>query len=66
MDFSIIFPCLGKAKVSTTNSNLTNLDNVQRLHENIKWIICVFDVVYTLLTKTFLLLHIFFVNMFHL
>ena len=66
MDFSIIFPCLGKAKVSTANSNLTNLDNVQRLHENIKWIICVFDVVYTLLTKTFLLFHIFFVNMFHL
>ena len=34
--FSIIFPCLGEAKVSTVNSDLKNVVNVQRLHENIK------------------------------
>ena len=34
--FSIIFPCLGEAKVSTINSDLTNFVDVQRLHENIK------------------------------
>ena len=27
MDFSIIFPYLGKAKVSTVNSHLTNFDD---------------------------------------
>ena len=31
----IIFPCLGEAKVSTVNSDLTNFVDVQRLHENI-------------------------------
>ena len=36
--FIIIFPCLGEAKVSTVNSDLTNFVDVQRLHENIKWI----------------------------
>ena len=34
--FSSIFPCLGEAKVSTVNSDLTNFVDVQRLHENIK------------------------------
>ena len=34
--FGIIFPCLGEAKVSTVNSDLTNFVDVQRLHENIK------------------------------
>ena len=36
--FSIIFPCFGEAKVSTVNSDMTNFIDVQRLHENIKWI----------------------------
>ena len=35
-DFCIIFSCLGEAKVSCVNSDLTNLVDVQRLHENIK------------------------------
>ena len=34
-NFIIIFPCLGEAKVSTVNSDLTNFVDVQRLHENI-------------------------------
>ena len=33
--FSIIFPCLGEAKVPTVNSDLTNFVDVQRLHEHI-------------------------------
>ena len=33
--FSIIFPCLSEAKVSTVNSDLTNFLDIQRLHENI-------------------------------
>ena len=32
----IIFPCLGKAKVSAGNSDLRNFVDVERLHENIK------------------------------
>ena len=32
----IIFPCLGEAKVSAVNSDLTNFADVQRLHENIR------------------------------
>ena len=32
----MIFPCLGEAKVSTVNSDLTNFVDVERLHENIK------------------------------
>ena len=35
-NFIIIFPRLGKAKVSTVNPDLTNFVDVQRLHENIK------------------------------
>ena len=35
MEFSIIFPCLGEAKVSIVNSDLTNFVDVHRLHENI-------------------------------
>ena len=34
--FSIIFPCLGEAKVSIVNSHLTKFVDIQRLHENIK------------------------------
>ena len=34
MDFSIISPSLGKAKVLFDNSNLTNLVHVQLLPEN--------------------------------
>ena len=34
MDFSIISPSLGKAKVLSDNSNLTNLVHVQLLPEN--------------------------------
>ena len=34
--FSIIFPCLDEAKVSTVNSDLTNVVDVHCLHENIK------------------------------
>ena len=34
MDFTIISPCLDRAKVFTVNYYLTNLVNVQRLHEN--------------------------------
>ena len=34
--FSLIFPFLGEAKVSTANFDLPNLVDVQRLHENIK------------------------------
>ena len=33
---NIIFPCLGEAKVSTVNSDLTNFVDAQRKHENIK------------------------------
>ena len=33
--FSIIFPCLGEAKVSTVNSDLTNFVDVQGFHEHI-------------------------------
>ena len=36
MDFSIIAACLDRAKVFTTNSNLTILVDVQRLHGNIE------------------------------
>ena len=36
MHFSINFPCLGEARASTINSDLTNFAGVQRLHENIK------------------------------
>ena len=36
MDFSIIFLCLDGAKGFTVNSNLSNLVEFQRLHENIK------------------------------
>ena len=34
--FSVIFPCLGEAKVSTVNSDLRNVVDVYRLYENIK------------------------------
>ena len=37
-NFIIIFPSLGKAKVSSVNSDLANFADVQRLYENIKWI----------------------------
>ena len=37
-DFSNIFLCLGEAKVSTVNSDLTNLVHFQRFYENINWI----------------------------
>ena len=43
-----IFAFLGKDKVFTDNSNLTNLFDVQRLHENGKLIKCASDGVYTL------------------
>ena len=33
--FSIIFPCLGEAKVSTVNSDLTNFVDVQGFHEHV-------------------------------
>ena len=33
---NIIFPCLGEAKVSTVNSDLTNFVDAQRVDENIK------------------------------
>ena len=36
--FSIIFPYLGEAKDSIVNSDLRNVHDVKRLHENIKWI----------------------------
>ena len=52
-DFSIIYPCLDKAKVSTVNYNLANLVDIQRLHENIKLTICGSNGFYTLLTKDF-------------
>ena len=38
-----------KAKLLQVTLNLTNLVNIQHLHENGKWIKCVFDGVYTLL-----------------
>ena len=34
--FSIIFPCLGEAKVSTVDCDLTNFVDLQRLVKNIK------------------------------
>ena len=34
--FSVIFPCLGEAKISTVNSNLRDAVDVRRLHESIK------------------------------
>ena len=40
-----------KAKIFSDNSNLTNLSDVQRLHENGKWIKYVYDRVYTLFKK---------------
>ena len=36
--FSVIFPCLGEVKVSTVNFDVRNVVDVQRLHDNIKWI----------------------------
>ena len=55
MDFSVISPCLGKAKVFAVNSNQTNLVKIQCLDKNIKLIICISDGLYTLFTKTFML-----------
>ena len=53
MEFNIVSPCSGK--VFSGSSNLTNLVDLQRLHENGKWVMCVPDEVYTLFKKTFLL-----------
>ena len=54
MEFSIISPCL--SQIFSNNSNPAILIDVQRLHENGKWIICVSNDAYTLFNKTFLLL----------
>ena len=51
--FSFYFP-----KVSTVNSDLTNFVDVQRLHENIKWIVFLTRLSYNLFTKTLLLFRI--------
>ena len=53
MEFNIVSPCLGK--VFSGSSNLTNLVDLQSLHENGKLIMGVPDEVYTLFKKTFLL-----------
>ena len=34
--FSVVFPCLGEAKVPTVDSDLRNVVDIQQLHENIK------------------------------
>ena len=51
--FSFYFP-----KVSTVNSDLINFVDVQRLHENIKWIVFLTRLSYNLFTKTLLLFRI--------
>ena len=51
MEFSIICPCFRKGKKFSDSSNLTNLVDIQRWHENDELIICVSDWAYTFLRK---------------
>ena len=51
MVFSIISSCLGKVKLSSDNSNLIILVDVQNLHENNNHVYCVSNGVYTLFRK---------------
>ena len=55
MEFSITSPYLIKTKFFSDNSNITNLVDVQSLHENDKWIIYVSGTIYFLFKETFLL-----------
>ena len=57
MEFSVIYSCLGKGKVFSDNSNLTNLVDIPCQYENGKWSICASHGLYTLFRKTFLLFH---------
>lgn len=50
-----IITCLGNGKVFADNSKLINLFDAQLFHENVKWIKCVSDMVYTLFKKRSLL-----------
>ena len=54
MEFSVISLCL--SQIFSNNSSRAILIDVQRLHGNGKWIICVSNGAYTLFNKTFLLL----------
>ena len=56
MKFSIRSPCSDKDN-SCSDSNLTNLVDVQSLHENDKRITHFSDEIYTVFKKTFLLFH---------
>ena len=58
MDVSIIFPCLGEAKVSAVNSDLANFVEVQSLKTLNELRIFLTKFSYNLFTKTFLLLRI--------
>ena len=55
MEFDIICQCFGKGKVFP--DSLTNLVNIQRQHENGKWILCISEGVYTLFKKMFFLFY---------
>ena len=50
-----IITCLGNGKVFAGNSKLINVFDAQLFHENVKWIICAWDLYYIL--KMFLLFH---------
>ena len=58
--FSVVFPCLGEAKVSTVNSDLRKVVDVQRLHKmNYVFLtLLVTRFSYKLLIKTLLLFRI--------
>ena len=62
-EFSILFPFLVKGKVFSDNSNLSNLVNVQNLHE---YELNVFPTEFTLCLKNIFVVPHCFVKMFHL
>ena len=54
---SIVSPCLEEPKFLQLTLTRQSRRS-QRLHENVKWVICVSNGVYTLFTETFLLLRV--------
>ena len=58
MNFSIIFPCLSEAKVSTANSDLTNFVDVNVCMETLMNYAFLTRFSHTLFTKSLLLFHI--------